>query len=474
MHRERGVKDRILILDDEASILEVLDQHLTDEGFECEGTVSPRDALSRIQQGGYAVLLTDLKMPEMHGSEVVRQAKGLDPDLGIIVITALVDVKHAIQALRMGAYDYVLKPFNLTEISLSTNRAIEKRNLVIENRKHQEELEVRIREATADVEKTNQELRATKDYLENLLHSTVDAIITSDPTGIITFVNDGALRMLGHTREEFVGTAMEQFYAGGMDETRYVDRLMRENAPLQNYETELKHKNGSLVPVNMSISFVYDGHGSIDSVLAVCKDITQQKKLESELKEMSIKDSVTGLYNQRYFYDRLAGEIERARRQSHPLSLLLFDIDQFKTYNDCHGHLAGDAVLQAAGQVVIDSTREHVDFGFRYGGDEFTVILPEADEAQAYSIADRIRAGFESRRFDSLTMSIGLMTYREGYSLRSFIQFTDAMMYDAKRSGGNKIYVYRPYVDPPKDPDEAGLPGSGSEMVTDLPQEDHS
>jgi diguanylate cyclase (GGDEF)-like protein len=183
-------------------------------------------------------------------------------------------------------------------------------------------------------------------------------------------------------------------------------------------------------------------------VLAICKDITEQKRLESELKEMSIKDSLTNLYNQRYFYDRLEAEIERAKRQGHPLSLLLFDVDQFKTYNDCHGHLDGDKVLKAAGQVVVECTREHVDIGFRYGGDEFTVILPEASEEQALSIARRIRATFESRHFDNLTVSIGLMSYREGSSLRSFIRFTDAMMYDAKRSGGNRVYVYRPDAEP--------------------------
>ncbi len=438
------MKDRVLILDDEASILDVLSEHLGYEGYECVVALSPHDALDIIKNDNLSVLLTDLKMPEMHGIEVVRRAKELNKDLAIIVITALVDVKNAIQALRIGADDYVLKPFNLSEISLCVSRAIEKRNLVIESRRHQEELEKRVRAATADLESTNRELRETKEYLENLLHSTVDAIITMDAAGHVTFANEGATRMLGYSRQEIIGVPMASLYVGGADEAAYVQRLLRENAPLQNYETELSHKNGLVVPVNMSLSFVRGSDGNIASTLAICKDITRQKKLETELKEMSIKDSVTGLYNQRYFYDRLAAEIERARRQKHPLSLLLFDIDQFKQYNDCHGHLAGDSVLQAAGMVVMESTREHVDLGFRYGGDEFTVILAEADEAQAYNIADRIRTGFESRKFDRLTVSIGLMTYREGYSLRTFIQFADAMMYDAKRSGGNRIFVYRP------------------------------
>ncbi|MCX5759622.1 MAG: diguanylate cyclase [Candidatus Hydrogenedentes bacterium] len=445
------MKERILILDDETSILDILQQHLTEEQYECVVTTSPKEAIGNLCEQSFAVLLTDLKMPEMDGIEVVRIAKDSDPDLGIIVITALVDVKHAIQALRIGAYDYVLKPFNLSEISLAVNRAVEKRNLVIENRRHQQELEGHVRAATSDLKQANEELRSTKEYLENLLHSTVDAIFTTDPAGVVTFANEGAISMMGHSREDFIGHPFSDFYAGGRDEGTYVQRLLRENAPLQNYETELKHKGDRLVPVNMSISFVKDADGRIASILAICKDITRQKKLEGELKEMSIKDSLTGLYNQRSFYDQLAAEIERARRQNHPLSLLLFDIDQFKTYNDCHGHLAGDSVLQTVGQVVTESTREHVDHGFRYGGDEFTVILPEADETQAYNIADRIRTSFESRRFDALTLSIGMMTYRQGYSLRTFVQFTDAMMYDAKRSGGNRIFVYRPEGDPPQE-----------------------
>ena len=441
------MKERVLILDDEAHVLDVLREHLTEEGYDCTATVSPLESLDILRGEQFAVFLTDLKMPEMHGIEVVRHAKEIDPDLAMIVVTALSDVKNAIQAMRLGADDYVLKPFDLSEISLCVSRAIEKRTLIIQNREHHEELKTRVREATEDTERINKELRATKEYLENLLHSTVDAIMTLDGAGVVSFVNDGAVTMLGYSREEFVGQPMPKFYAAGAEEARHVQRLMRENAPLQNYETELKHRSGLVIPVNMSLSYVHDTDGKIASTLAICKDITRQKQLEQDLKEMSIKDSLTGLYNQRCFYDRLAAEIERARRQGHPLSLLLFDVDQFKTYNDCHGHLAGDNVLEATGQVVAECTREHVDLGFRYGGDEFTVILPEADEEQARAIAERVRAGFEAKRFDALTISIGLMTYREGYSLRTFIQFTDAMMFDAKRSGGNKIFVFEPQLE---------------------------
>lgn len=445
------MRDRILILDDEASILEVLEEHLRDEDYRCTVTTSPIEALELIKNDSFSLVLTDLIMPEMHGFDLVREVKKIDRDLAVIVVTAMVDVTNAIQALRLGADDYVLKPFNLSEISLSVARALERRMLQIENRRYQAELEASVHAATADLERTNQELQRTKEYLENLLHSTVDAIVTADAEGKVSFVNEGALRMLGYTRQELSGAPVADFYVGGKEEARYIRRLLQENPMVRNYETELKHEDGSCVPVNMSLSFVHDADGSIASTLAICKDITEQKRLERELKEMSIKDSLTGLYNQRYFYDRLEVEIERARRQQHPLSLLLFDVDQFKTYNDCHGHLEGDKVLQQAGAVVVESTREHVDLGFRYGGDEFTVILPEADETQALSIAERIRTSFQAQGFDGLTVSIGVMTYRDGYSLRTLIQFTDAMMYDAKRSGGNRVFVYRPETAPAKE-----------------------
>jgi diguanylate cyclase (GGDEF)-like protein/PAS domain S-box-containing protein len=438
------VKARILVLDDESSILELLGQHLSEEGYHCSLFTSAVEALEALKSSDFDLLVTDLKMPEMHGIDVVLQAKGQDEELAVIVVTALLEVTNAIEAMRAGADDYLLKPFNLSEISLAVEKSLERRRLIIENRRYQTELETRVAEATADLEQTNQELRGTKEYLESLLHSTVDAILTVDEDFGVTFANDGARHMFGYSREALEGMPVASLLNGGIEELQHVYRMIDPEKPLQNYETEVKHQSGLVIPVNMTLSQVRSPVSGQVSTLAICKDITQQKLLENELKEMSIKDSLTSLYNQRYFYDRLEAEIERANRQGHPLSLLLFDVDQFKSYNDCHGHLEGDRVLRTVGEVVVECTREHVDVGFRYGGDEFTVILPEADEQQAYVIGERVRQSFESKRFDRLTLSVGLMEYRKGTTVRTFIRYADAMMYDAKRSGGNRLYVYKP------------------------------
>lgn len=436
--------DPLLILDDEKEVLDVLKEHLTGQGYPCTCTTSPLQALEILETTPHALLVTDLKMPELSGIEVVKRIRSVDPDIPIIVITGLTGVTNAIEAMRAGADDYVLKPFNLTEISLSVSRGLDKRRLITENRRYQQELEDRVGHATAELEQTNRDLASTRDHLQSLIDSTVDAIITIDENDVIAFANRGAQRMLGLSEEELTGIPVADIYIGGKEEVRYIDRVLEVEKPLQNYETELRHKQGHVVPASMSISLLPSKDGRGPSKVAICKDITEQKRLEKELKEMTIRDSLTGLYNQRYFYDRMEAEVERAKRQKRPLSLLLIDLDGFKSYNDSHGHLEGDKVLQAVGEVIHECTREHVDLAFRYGGDEFMVILPEAPESQARQIAERIRETFEAKRFDLMTMSVGLMAYRDGQSIRKFIQFTDSMMYDAKRAGGNRVYVYQP------------------------------
>ena len=445
IEREGGaLGERILILDDEPAILELLEHYLQTEGHTCVLAATGRHALDELGRGPFALVMADLGLPDMDGLEVVHRVRAEDPEIAIIVVTGLGEVTTAVEAMQAGADDYLLKPLNFEEIAVSVSKVLEKRDLVIANRRHQQDLEDRVRSATEDLARANAELSRTKDYLENLLHSTVDAILTADPAGNISFVNEGVLRMLGYEREQLVGTRVAGLLEGGGDEVRTLMLRLKDNAPLQNYETRLHHRDGHLVPVSLSVSLVRDAEGALRSWLAIGKDITEQKRLDQELKELSIRDSLTGLYNHRYFYERLESEIERARRQRHPLSLLLIDLDQFKPYNDSYGHLAGDEVLRGIRDVIMECTRGHVDLGFRYGGDEFTVILPEAEEAQAREIAERIRSTFERKDFERISMSVGVVAYQPGSSLEEFVQAADAMMYEAKRTGGNRVCVFDP------------------------------
>ena len=173
----------------------------------------------------------------------------------------------------------------------------------------------------------------------------------------------------------------------------------------------------------------------IDEMEAKIKRILIEKKTRDDLARLSITDNLTGLYNQRHFYDRLKEEVDRANRQKHPLSLILLDLDNFKYFNDKYGHLAGDQMLAAAGKVILSNIRDSVDTAFRYGGDEFAVILVEADAAIAQTISERVKKGFEQN--SAVTASIGFATYEKGMEINELIGLADRNLYCTKN---NKIH----------------------------------
>jgi two-component system cell cycle response regulator len=168
----------------------------------------------------------------------------------------------------------------------------------------------------------------------------------------------------------------------------------------------------------------------VDEVEAKIKRILIERRIRDELARESITDSLTGLFNQRHFYNRLKEEIDRANRQKHALSLILLDLDNLKDYNDRYGHLAGDKMLDKSGKIILSSIRENVDTAFRYGGDEFAVILVEADENIAQSISERLERGFEEG--GGLTASVGFATYSKEMSKDDLIALADRGLYRAK------------------------------------------
>lgn len=172
--------------------------------------------------------------------------------------------------------------------------------------------------------------------------------------------------------------------------------------------------------------------------------LEELKKTNKILEKLSITDDLTGVFNQRYFYKKLKEELRRACRQNHSLSLLLFDIDHFKSYNDTYGHIEGDKVLKRLGDLILINIREHVDSGFRHGGDEFAVILPDTTEDVAKKIAERLRTAFEKCNFDQARLSIGITQYREKDKIEEVIKRADDALYKVKSLGGNGFHYAIP------------------------------
>ena len=180
----------------------------------------------------------------------------------------------------------------------------------------------------------------------------------------------------------------------------------------------------------------------VNQCLEKFQTLKEKGRLEEEVKRLSITDDLTGLYNYRHFYKTLELEIARLKRQRTALSLLMFDMDNFKRYNDLYGHLEGDKVLKKVGEIVNRLIRSHVDSCYRYGGDEFAVLLVSATLDQAMPIAERLRISIEQAGFQDISVSIGVTEFHPDYSLREFVRLTDDSLYAAKHSGGNRVYAH--------------------------------
>ncbi len=172
-------------------------------------------------------------------------------------------------------------------------------------------------------------------------------------------------------------------------------------------------------------------------------------ELTSRLHALSIKDELTGLYNFRYFNERIDEEIDRAVRHKHSVSLIMGDIDHFKNYNDTHGHPAGDYVLKRAATCFTSSLRTH-DVIARYGGEEFAIILPETGKPAAHELAERLRYMFELEQFPNedtqpggrITISLGVAEFpSDAVDKTSLIKMADDNLYIAKKTGKNKVII---------------------------------
>jgi diguanylate cyclase (GGDEF)-like protein len=199
---------------------------------------------------------------------------------------------------------------------------------------------------------------------------------------------------------------------------------------------------------------------TLGAQVAVC---LHQARVFAESERMAVTDGLTGLYNHRYFHERLRGEMARCTRYGRPLSLVMVDLDDFKAINDRFGHLKGDEVLREVARRIKQNIRgseaaggtkrADVDIASRYGGEEFIIIMPEAAAAGAAIAAERLRAVFEAEvgrtvgltdengQAWKVTGSFGVAGFAPGLEPDSFIRRADEAVYEAKRAGKNRVLV---------------------------------
>lgn len=296
---------KILVIDDEEVMRSMLKDVLTDEGYDVEVASNGFEGVGKIKSYTYDLIITDIIMPEIDGIEVLKRAKEISPNSDVLVMTGYASVETAVKSMRLGATDYIVKPFNIEQIQIVVSRTIEKRSL------------------------------------------------------------------------------------------------------------EKKAEEGEFY------------------------------------RELSQIDGLTEVYNHRFFHQLLEAEINRSKRYSRPVSILMLDVDNFKEYNDGNGHPAGDLLLKQMAWILTKSCRD-CDYVARYGGDEFSVIFPETDEKEAFMIIKRLKQVIEETHFDrqevlrgnKVTVSMGLANFPKNASdKKNLIECADKALYAAKKRGKNLLVL---------------------------------
>ncbi|MBD3422649.1 MAG: diguanylate cyclase [Chitinivibrionales bacterium] len=300
----------------------------------------------------------------------------------------------------------------------------------------------------AKARKTARRYQNTARYFESILQDSSDIIFTVDDEGLMLKFNKGSQLHFGYSQEEIVGKPFKVLFVNEADKRKILDTVLRAGKSV-NEEIPMKTREGEIIYCNLSMSEMKDEAGSIIGMVVTAKDITQRKKLEIELlkknellERLARTDSLTALFNIRHFYDEVKRELSRIKRNpERPLSLILLDIDHFKEYNDTEGHQMGDKVLKSLAQVIKVCIRKDIDSAYRYGGDEFIILLPDTGKDQARHAAERIQKQFGAFRFGRTSLSIGIAEAEVGESEKSLVKRSDEAMYRSKRGGRSRITV---------------------------------
>lgn len=268
-------------------------------------------------------------------------------------------------------------------------------------------------------------------YIEKILQHTNEIFVIKDTRNNILFVNE-KIKDYGYDPDKLVGKKYLSLLSSKHKGKRF--KKIVNNKTALNYEVEFLKSDGTIVNALESNSSVGDDDGNILFVVSTLADVTSYRQLQKKLIESTYIDYLTGLYNIRYLYKRLREEIKRAIRKNEKVAVIMFDIDNFKKYNDNYGHESGNKLLKKLGNIIRKGIREGVDVGFRFGGDEFLIVINQAEERITLGIAGRIREKFLELNYENLDLSMGIEYYKNGCSIKNLIIGVDKKVYKAKKS----------------------------------------
>jgi diguanylate cyclase (GGDEF)-like protein/PAS domain S-box-containing protein len=296
-------------------------------------------------------------------------------------------------------------------------------------------------------------LAAEEDHFRVLAEGSSDMVTRIGLDELVHYASPSSVRIVGWRPEQLVG---KPALAGVNRED--MPRIAETIAALKRGETEearityrTRHREKSEIWIESTLRVTRKVNGEIDGVVAISRDMTEHKGLEERLETLATEDGLTGIANRRLFDERLSQEWRRASRDGTCLSLLMIDVDHFKSFNDTYGHPAGDRCLRSIARVLAAEAHRTTDLAARYGGEEFAMLLPNTDAAGCARIGERIRRALREAAIPHannlpsgrVTASFGGATCRPGAERSvghaSLIEAADRALYAAKDGGRDRL-----------------------------------
>jgi len=295
--------------------------------------------------------------------------------------------------------------------------------------------------AFTKLEKTEQSMRAEHKLLQTLMDNIPDSIYFKDNKDRFVRVNKAKAEHHSTNPEDMIGKTDFDLFPENEAKECFADdnKIMKTGKPIKGKIEELTYKDGAQRWLSVVKIPWYNEKNEIIGTMGISHDITERKKIEEKLRELAIKDSLTDLYNYRHFYQKLKEQINRSGRYKEVYSLIYLDIDNFKACNDTYGHLEGDKVLKILSEILEFHLRK-TDSAYRYGGEEFVIMLPHTYKEQVKQVAERIREEVHRKLYPKykITISAGIS---DSKTSKDVIKAADMAMYEAKREGKNKVKV---------------------------------
>lgn len=420
----------ILVVDDDSGLCELVLKNLGRHSHDARAAHSGKEALGLCVAGESPLLvLVDYRLPDMTGQDLVRALKEGDPDMAFVMMTGQGDEQVAVETMKLGASDYLIKDTELIDrIPTVVERVI--RSIEIKRR----------------LMKAEEGLRLAA----NVFTHSSEGILITDSNASIIEVNPAFTEITGYARDEVIGQN-PRILNSGRQSKEYYASLWKSlgSTGVWNGEIWNRKKDGTIYAELLNISSVRDAQGVVINYIGQFSDITTLKEYQSQLERIAHYDSLTGLPNRLLLADRMMQAMAQVPRRERHIAIVYLDLDGFKAVNDAHGHETGDQLLAILAGRMTEALRDG-DTLARLGGDEFVAVLVDLPEIDASGpILERLlEAASQPITVGDVVLkvsaSLGVSVYpqEEEVDADQLLRQADQAMYQAKQAGKNRFHVF--------------------------------